>query len=179
MPFDFFNTNVPRGAIFSAKRNKFAVSNSEHPRDDRFSTLNRRASRFFITFSPKRLFTPVLRNEVTAFFRIPGKDVRATVSGFGAVFVDVRKRHTSFLTLRDRRGCFIARVAVPPRWGGLSFVGVFVKGIYTHRGIKRVKAPVNSASMKLGNTPIISKSYHRHRDIVVLDDFLYGEPQRY
>lgn len=179
MPFDFFNRMVPRGAIFSAKGNKFAISNPiPPPKDFRFSSLNRRASKNFITFSDPRLFTPVRSNIITTSFRIPGKNTRASVSGFGAVFVDVNKRGKTYLNLFDRNGCLIAKIAVGPRAKGLSFAGVFVKGIRSRRNkIIRVKAAVKKVTMKLGDTPIIVKRARYNPDFVVLDDLFYGEPQ--
>lgn len=180
MPFDFFNTNAPLGALFFAKNNKFAISNPEdEPVDDKFDSINPKAAKNFIAFSEKRLFTPVKGNVVVTKFQIPGKKQPATVSGFGAVYVDVNKRHTSFLELKDTRGCRIAKLAVPPKAKGLSFVGVVVKGFRYHKHGKfyKVKAPVYKATMKLGNTPINKKHLSYHSDIVVTDDFIYGEPQ--
>src|SRR5438093_5710339 len=48
-------------------------------------------SAIFSTFSPLRLFTPVGSNITEGLFFVPGSNgtVRATVSGFGAVFTDV------------------------------------------------------------------------------------------
>lgn len=182
MPFDFFNRVVPLGAIYHTKGNIFAISDpvNGHPKDYKFSSLNRAASKQFIAFSEKRLFTSVKDNVLTQFFRVPGTNDKATVSGFGAVYVDVDRRYTSFLTLYDTRGCRIAKVAVPPRNKGLSFVGIVVTGV---RHAHYNKAPVFKAVLKLGNAPITSRRYRRHhyprgRDIVVTDDFIYGEPQK-
>ncbi len=182
MPFDFFNTNAPLGALFFAKGNKFAISNplDNNPVDDKFDSINPRAAKKFIAFSEKRLFTPVKSNVVITKFQIPGKKVAATVSGFGAVYVDVKKWRTSVLELRDARGCRIVKLYVPPKRGGLSFVGVRVKSVKYKLYGKwyKVKAPVYKAKMKLGNTPISWKAYYPYMDIVVTDDFIYGEPQK-
>ena len=186
MPFDFFNTNAPLGALFFAKNNKFAISNplDNNPVDDKFDSINRRAAKDFKAFTEKRLFTPVKGNVVVTRFQVPGKKIDATVSGFGAVYVDVKKGHTSFLELYDVRGCRIVRVAVPKKAKGLSFVGAIVKRARYYKNGKygswvRVRAPVFKAEMKLGNTPISKKDYNHHNaDIVVTDDFIYGEPQK-
>jgi len=183
MPFDFFNTNAPLGALFFAKGNKFAISNPMgEPVDDKFDSINARAAKNFIVFSKERLFTPVKGNILVTKFRVPGKNIPAAVSGFGAVYVDVRRWRTSFLDLRDARGCRIIRVYVPPKRKGLSFVGVRVKSVQYRKHGKWYKAnapaPVYKATMKLGNTPISSKRYYSKTDIVVTDDFIYGEPQK-
>lgn len=182
MPFDFFNTNAPLGALFFAKGNKFAISNpvDNMPKDDKFDSINAKAAKNFIAFSEKRLFTPVKGNVVVTKFQIPGKKIPATVSGFGAVYVDVNKRHTSFLELFDARGCRIAKVYVPPKAKGLSFVGLRATYVQHHKYGKwyKVKAPVYKAVMKLGNTRISKHYPGYHSDIVVTDDFIYGEPQK-
>lgn len=179
MPFDLFNAVVPRGAVFAAKGNKFAISNPIAPPEDfRFSSLNRRASKNFVTFSDPRLFTPVHSNVLNTFFRIPGKNTVASVSGFGAVFVDVNKRGKTYLQLFDRNGCQIAKVHVQPKPNGLSFSGVIVHGIRTgHNKITKIKAPVQKVTMKLGDTPIVEKHASHHQDVVVLDNLFFGEPQ--
>jgi len=183
MPFDFFNRVAPLGAIFRTKGNKFAISNpvDGNPKDDKFSSLNRAAWKQLDVFREKRLFTSVKSNVLAQFFRVPGTHHKATVSGFGAVFVDVDKKNTSFLSLYDSRGCRIAKVAVRPRNKGLSFVGIHVYGVRGRVHLK--KPPVYKAVLKLGDTPIKSRRfrphhYSRERDIVVTDDFIYGEPQK-
>ena len=203
LPNDFFNRVVPRGAIFFTKFDLFAQSNpvDEPPfDDDKFSSLNKDASKEFVAFSEKRLFTPLLDNKMTTKFFVPGTKIPATVSGFGAVYTGVDKAHTSFLTLYDRYGCVIKKIAVPPKSYGLSFVGAVVKSVstdhhsghYAHHthdsynaqynnGKYYNKAVVYKVKLTLGNTPIIdkyAKSYGKHKDVVVTDDFIYGEPQK-
>ena len=192
MPANFFNSPpTTRGAVFQASPPKFAVSNPSGgwSKDDKFSSLNERASRSFITFSPKRLFTPVHTNTVTTKFRIPGKYTPAAVAGFGAVFVDVDKPYTTYLKLYDYRGCLVANVPVPPKSGGLSFVGVKINKVYypwnPARGWKAAASPIAKATMKLGNASIKSRAYwtstyawwKKMIDVVVLDDLIYGEPR--
>lgn len=185
MPFDFFNTDVPRGALFFAKGQKFAVSNPAKPppKDDRFSSLNKAASRDFITFSPKRLFTPVKDNKLVQKFVIPGDKKRASVSGYGAVFVDVDKKDTTFMKFTDKHGCPIATIYIPPKSKGLSFVGIKVfKKIVRGRAFS-VKAPIAKVAFKLGNKAIVKKYGYKYNkyanDVVVLDDLFYGEPQKF
>ena len=186
MPNDFFNTNpphgVPRGAIFHAKNNKFAVSNpnNKHPVDDRFSSLLPSfVTKQFQRFSPDRLFTPVDDNKVDVKFNSPGTDKRALVRGFGAVFTDVDIYGQTDMTFFDKNGCFITKVIVPAKDRGLSFVGIVVKNRYG----KQVSV-IAKVQMKLGN---ISVAEFRHLygrkirrgDIVVVDDLIYGEPDKW
>ena len=164
-PGRFFNDVVTRGLIVRAKGG-LAVSDPEPSNGDvRFSSLNRRASWDFSTFSPKRLFTPVKDNKVEVTFEIPAKKQRALVRGFGAVYVDVDRVGATKAVYYNRSNCVIAEETVDPQNKGLSFLGVgFEEPI-----IARVV-------ITLGNTPIARK-WWRSADFVVLDDFLYSEPQ--
>ena len=68
----------------------------------RFGELDPSYTNTFVTFSGQKLFTALSANDspcniVIVNFLIPGTDIPATVSGFGAVFTDVDR-------LRDARG---------------------------------------------------------------------------
>lgn len=201
LPGDFFNRVVTRGIEFFTKYNLFAVSNPAiEPIDDvKFSSFNPKAAKNFITFSSPRLFTPVLDNELYIKFFVPGTKSPATVSGFGAVYTDVVLRGESYLELFDRNKCLIAKIYVPPSKKGLSFVGIqAVEALFPGSSTYvPVKAAVYKVAIKLGTAPIANYSTRHHLpyckhhnykygynhtypeyDIVVLDDFIFGEPQK-
>jgi len=137
----------------------------------------------FQPFSPLRLFTPVGSNITEASFFIPGTSalargaVRATVSGFGAVFSDVDqpngspgKRNGQASTLIEyfgahRKLLFRGSVPASPGDATFSFFGI----VFEDPVISRVR-------ITTGNTALGPNEAGR-RDIVVMDDFLYGEPQ--
>ncbi len=136
----------------------------------------------FRTFSPSRLFTPVGSNITEASFFIPGTNglQPATVRGFGAVFTDVDQpdgsgpdakrgnRHASTLIeYFDVRGelLFSSFVPASPGDGSLSFFGI----VFDDARIARVR-------IETGNVAPGPNDDRRH-DIVVMDDFIYGEPQ--
>lgn len=137
----------------------------------------------FSAFSPLRLFTPVGSNITEARFFIPGTNgaVRAAVSGFGAVFTDVdepdgdgsRKRHRDHdrgSTLIeyfgvDGKRIFSSFVPASPGDGTLSFFGI----LFDDARIARVR-------ITTGDVP--PGPDDDRRDIVVMDDFIYGEPQQ-
>ena len=174
MPGNFFDATVTRGAVFSALGGQFRVSNPVDPPngDVRFSTLlPNSVTDQFQTFSPKRLFTPFLSNVMAMTFRIPAKGIVARTSGFGAVFTDVDLFSGTTLTYFDSKGCIIARIAVPPRNRGLSFAGIVVVN-HSGRRISVIKKVV----MKFGNVAV-AKAGKSKGDVVVADDFLYGEPR--
>jgi hypothetical protein len=139
-------------------------------------------STIFSTFSPFRLFAPVGSNVTEALFFQPGSNgaVRATVSGFGAVFTDVdkpdgsgpakKKGNRGASTLIEFFGAddallFSSFAPASPGDGSLTFFGV----VFDDARIARVR-------ITTGNTEA-GPDDDRSQDIVVMDDFIYGEPQ--
>lgn len=183
MPGNFFDKTVTRGALFKAKGGVFAVSNpaAAPPVDDRFSSLIPAAqSKQFRRFSLQRLFTPVKNNLVTVEFKIPATDDPAAVTGFGAVFTDVDLKRRTFMRYFDKNGCLIAKVDVPPRNKGLSFVGITVQN--PNQPGKLIPV-VSKVAIKLGTISVekfadeSSGADGGKVDLVSLDDLIYGEPQ--
>lgn len=136
----------------------------------------------FQTFSPLRLFTPVGSNITEALFFIPGSSgtVPATVTGFGAVFTDVdqpdgsgpgqKQGNRGASTLleyfdADGRLLFSSFVPASPGDASLSFFGI----VFDEARIARVR-------ITSGDTPPGPDDDPQH-DIVMMDDFFYGEPQ--
>jgi hypothetical protein len=134
-------------------------------------------SSIFSTFSPSRLFTPVGSNITESLFFIPGTSPTGTpgtpaaVRGFGAVFTDVhapgRTGATTSVEYFDANGDLLFSGFVPPspHANGLSFFGI----VFPDARIARVQ--ITSGNVAPGPND------DRHHDIVVMDDFIYGEPQ--
>jgi len=175
-PFEGFL--VIRGALFSTGGSGFAQA----PLAGLAETFdNPTYADIFQTFSPLRLFTPIGSNLTEVRFFVPGGgDIPATTAGFGAVFTDVDRPNGSTPSKHheDRRpstwvryfgvdGGLLFSGAVPssPGDGGLSFFGV----VFDKARIAKVL--ITSGTAALG--PDDDKNH----DIVVMDDFLYGEPQ--
>ena len=105
--------------------------------------------------------------------------VPATVTGFGAVFSDVDRPNgngtlglgkllaSAFIEYFDRNGRLIFSSFVPaaPGDGNLSFFA-----------IKFDDARIASIRIKTGNVAP-GPNDDEHHDIVMMDDFIYGEPQ--
>jgi hypothetical protein len=135
----------------------------------------------FSTFSPLRLFAPVGSNITEGFFFVPGTDgaVPAEVSGFGAVFTDVDQPNGSgpgqkhgnrgSSTLIEYFGAngellFSSFVPASPGDGSLSFFGI----VFDDPCIARVRITTGDVAPGPDDS---EKS-----DVVVMDDFIYGEP---
>ena len=134
----------------------------------------------FKTFSASRLFTPVGSNITVASFAIPGTNgtAPAAVRGFGAVFTDVDKpdgtgvagaaqKGSTHIDYFDKNGklLFTSFVPAAPGDGGLSFFG-----------IKFDDARIASVRITAGNVAP-GPNDDQQNDIVMMDDFIYGEPQ--
>jgi hypothetical protein len=136
----------------------------------------------FSTFSPSRLFTPVGSNITEALFFKPGSNgnVPATVTGFGAVFTDVdqpdgsgpgkKRGNRGASTLIEYFGVdgkvlFSSFVPVSPGDQGLSFFGI----VFDEPLIARVRITTGDTAP--------GPDDDQSTDIVMMDDFIYGEPQ--
>jgi len=135
----------------------------------------------FSTFSPLRLFTPVGSNVTDSLFFLPGSNgnIPATVRGFGAVFTDVdqpngsgpgakhgNRKPSVLVEFFGVNGQLLFSSFVPPSPGdgGLSFLGITFSD-----------ARIASVRIVAGDVP--GPNDDQEHDIVMMDDFIYGEPQ--
>jgi hypothetical protein len=133
----------------------------------------------FKTFSPLRLFTPVGSNITDSFFFLPGSNgnIPATVKGFGAVFTDIDRSNGPALKPGARKSSvvleffgvngqllFASFAPASPGDGGLSFLGITFND-----------PRIASVRIIAGDVP--GPNDDQQHDIVMMDDFIYGEPQ--
>jgi len=164
---DFFNVNSPRGVVFSTPGTGFQVSaTAASGTPVRFGNINLTYPTTFQTFSPQRLFTALGSNIVDVTFFVPGSATPALSRGFGAVFTDVDAVNITSITLFDSNNNSLGQFFVPAGVsGGLSFLGI-------------VEPTANIARVRLtsGNTALGPNDNGTTIEIVVMDDFIYGEP---
>src|SRR2546422_2632300 len=169
LPANFFNANSPRGAVFFTPGSGFQVSaDSVNPTNTpvRFGNLHPVFPRIFSTFSPERLFTALDSNIVETVFFVPGSHTGAAVGGFGSVFTGVNEDDSTKIEYFDVAGRLLFSRNVlpgPTNRGSLSFLGV---GFDAGERVFLVR--IRSGS-RIPRTPA--------HDVVVMDDFIYGEPQ--
>jgi len=169
LPANFFNANSPRGAVFFTPGAGFQVSGKPGVAPIEFDNLRRDASRKFAPFSPPRLFTALASPVTEVVFFLPGTAQAATSKGFGVVFTGVGRDDSTKIEYYDVHGALLFSAFVPPAEGDetLSFLGV---GFDSGEEVFLVR--ITSGDVLLGeDTP------HGGRDLVVMDDFIYGEPQ--
>jgi hypothetical protein len=187
MPANFFNSNSPRGVVFFTPGTGFEVSaNSINPTNTpvRFGNIRANFPNIFSTFSPQRLFTALDSNITEALFFIPGTTQTARVRGFGVIFTDVNSDSSTTIEYLDVNGnVLLSRDVLPgPNVrGSLSFLGVifnspevFLVRITSGNSILRTPATVAPPAAVTGND---SATADLTQDVVVMDDFIYGEPR--
>ena len=172
LPANFFNSNSPRGAVFSGGTGFQVSSNTAdagagQPAAANFGNLNATYSAEFQTFSPQRLFTSLGSNVYDVNFFVPGTATPALVTGFGAIFADVDVAGTTAIQFFDVNNNSLGAFAASPLSGGLSVLGGF-----TTNGLPQI----SRVRITAGNTAIGPNDNNGSSDIVVADDFLYGEP---
>lgn len=166
LPGNFFNANSPRGAVFSTPGERFVVSGDVGTPEFLFENLTPYASvDNFQAFSSPRLFAPVGSNVTDVSFFVPGTATAASVSGFGAIFTDAEVAGISSIAFFNPAGVLLTNIGVPIADNrGLSFVGAFFNA-----GERVARVRITSGDRTFTDINCT--------DCVVLDDFIYGEPQ--
>jgi hypothetical protein len=133
--------------------------------------INPTYANLFATFSPNRLFTPLGSNITDGSFSIPGSGgaTAAGVRGFGAVFSDVDLADTTSIEYFDTDGNSLGVFDVPEFQGDqtFSFFGITTSG---------AEPLIGSIRIVTGNAAL-GPNESAEVDLVVMDDFIYGEPQ--
>ncbi len=172
MPNNFFNNNSKRGAAFITPGTGFLVSQRPGQAgfsSARFGDINAAYASQFQTFSAERLFAARDSTVTDVFFFVPtSPTVPATVASFGAVFADVDSDASTFMEYFDLGGNLLATAFATPRNAGLSFLGVAFDA-----GERIARVRIHSGDLALGAGNLEGEG----GDIVVMDDFVYSEPQ--
>ena len=173
-PGDFFGATDPalpngrkRGLINTTPGAAFSIS------DNDFSFINANYDEQFNDFSPAKTFIAVGSNITDNFFRVPGTNIDATVQGFGVVFSDVNNASSTSMEFYngDR---LLDSFKVPNvgnnNPGGFSFLGVY----FPNEKVTRVRIFSGSAPLSPTQDDL---SDGGGEDLVVMDDFIYSEPE--
>jgi hypothetical protein len=167
-PANFFNNvaTSPRGVVYSTDGTGFRVGTA-----DGFTTLNPSYAGEFTPFSGGKMFVSRGSTVTDIHFFVAGSTTPALVTGFGSVFEDVGRAHSTRIEFYDADGNRLLEVVAPRASDerGLSFVGA------------TFASPVVSwVRITAGDTPIGPddnvKRAGQKDDVVVMDDFIYGEP---
>ncbi len=167
-PGNFFNFNAApraRGINFTTPGTGFLVSSSAasgQPVGFGFGGD-------FIPFSAERMFAPIGSTITDVTFFLPTDQVTvARSSAFGVVFMDVETPGSTLLEFFDSGNSLLHSISVAAgASAGFSFAGA----VFDQPEIARVRITSGSNAL-LSNGNLTNGT-----DAVVMDDFIYGEPQ--
>ncbi len=171
LPADFFNPTTAdaplarkRGILYAGS-SRAAVSKAD------FAEVNSPAAGEFAPFSGNKTFAVTNALEWPVEFRVPGQTTPATINAFGAVFVDVDKANSTYIEFFNSSQS-LGRFFVPVQQAGskFSFLGVY----FPQGGITRVQIG-HEGRLADGDKDV---SQGGAKDLVILDDFIYSEPQQ-
>lgn len=167
-PADFFNTRVKSGAIFVTPGIGFRND------DQRFAGINPSYAEQFGFLSPSVLFSPIGSNTFDEVFRVAGDATPAAVNAIGIVFSDVDFADSTTIQLYAKDGTGLGTYVAPVRSdaGGLSFVGV----TFPDAVISRIRVRLGNGVMAADEDDI---SAGGRKDMVVIDNVIYGEPRAF
>ncbi len=167
-PGNFFNVNSPRGVVFTTDGSAFRISSNG------YVDVNPAYAGEFNVFSPPKLFATRDGTVTDVQFFVAGSNTPARVQGFGSVFADVGRENSTTIEYFDAAGIRLLKIKAPRRSDatGLSFVGaVFESAI-----VARVR--ITSGDTPIGPDAVDNvKGAGQKHDVVVMDDFIYGEPR--
>ena len=159
------------GLILSTKLSEFRVSDIDS--DSKFDSIVGSAlADPFQAFSKSRVVSTLDDNTLFVTFETLVSDVRteASVSGFGGVFCDVDLEETT------KMDSFLLRWI----FAGQNVCRLGTRGFELFGGPFENESTISKVVITLGNAPMKNAVDVKHegkkRDIVVMDDFLYGEP---
>jgi hypothetical protein len=164
LPGDFFNTTSPRGVVLSTPGTGFLVSsNSSQATPPLFGFPND-----FQTFSGPRLFTAQNSPITDVNFFHPGTGVAGTTSAFAVIFVDVEVANLTKVEFFDANNNLIfSRDALVAGNQGLTFLGAVANA-----GEQFSRVRITSGANTIVSNGVLGNPID---DVVVMDDFLYGE----
>ncbi len=168
-PIDFFGSSDPnlgngrKRGLITGTGASFRVDSSQ------FSEIDPSYATQFKAFSPKRLFAYMGNVVTTVTFKVPGTNTDAFVKSFAVIFSDVDVTNSTYVEYFNgdkSLGVFYAATAAQ----GFSLVGV----AFPDEKITKVKITSGNGLLATGVKDV---SNGGTKDLVVMDDFLYSEPQ--
>jgi hypothetical protein len=169
-PGDFFNQNFApraRGVVFSTDGSGLSVS------DNDFRFINQAYDAQFNAFSPIRTFSAIGSPESRVDFFVAGSQTPARSTGFGVVYSDIDQIGSASIKLLGANGNSLGVYLAPACPGGFSFVGVkFPSELVAAVDIRSGHGPLAADAADVSD-----RDHGPARDLVIMDDFIYGEPR--
>jgi hypothetical protein len=169
-PFDFFGASdaaLPagrkRGLIYQNTGTSFRVDSTS------FSEIEASYADQFKPFSKKKLFAYMGNNVSEISFKVPGTNTDAFVKSFAVIFTDVDAANSTSIEF----------------FNGTKSLGVIKAGIapqaFTLLGARFPDEKITKIKIVSGEVPLAAgvkdMSNGGTKDLVVMDDFIYSEPE--
>ena len=165
-PATFFNVNSKRGAVFSTPGTGLRIDSTA------FASVSAGLAAQFKAFSPKKLFVPVGSTHLEVDFKVVGLTTNGLVNGFGVVFSDVDRAGSAKVDFFDAAAPGSPASTAPATAAPSEFS--FVGAVFDSR-------PGGQGADHQRRRGLTDQRRRRQRggatDLVVMDDFVYGEPQ--
>ena len=139
-----------------------------------FANLNASYATAFDAFSPPRVFAPIGSTSTDTTFVVPGSDTEAETNGFGVVFSDVDLAGSSSIEFFDPGGDSLGSVRAQAGNANATFSFLGVRFDAGER-IDRARITSGAAPLLAAASPN-DLTQGGPADLVVMDDFIYGEP---
>jgi hypothetical protein len=152
--------------VFTTPGTGFRVDSTD------FAAINAGLGAQFKFFSTKKVFMSVGSNQLDVDFKLVGTTTNGLVNGFGVVFSYVDRAGSTRVEFFDANDVRIA-VLVAPNKGDAQLLS-FSGAVFASPIVARVRITSGEAAL---NATITDLSAGGTSDLVVMDDFVYGEPQ--
>ena len=175
------------GALFSTPGLGFQVSGDDDadgvppapdadPDQVEYTNLNANYATAFAPFSPERLFAPIGSNVTETRFVVPGTNTPAETNGLGVVFNDVDQQGPTKIEYLEADGDSLGTFTVPATAGDETFSFL---GVRYDAGERVALARITTGGAPLAGPAPTGNDVTQGgpADIVVMDNFIYGEPQ--
>lgn len=165
-PSTFFNVNSARGAVFTTPGSGFRVDSTD------FAAVNTALAGQFKFFSAKKTFAAVGSRFTDVHFFLAGQSQFAQVTGFGVIFSDVDRKGSTKISFYDVDDVLLGTFEAPARAGTHEFS--FIAAVFPAAVVSRVRITSGDAAL---SGAVSDVSAGGSSDLVVMDDFIYGEPR--
>lgn len=171
LPEDFFNATTAGSPVSQQRGLLYAGNSDAMVSKTKFAEVNAQASSEFVSFSGNKSFAVVNALLWPVEFRVAGETTVAVVKGFGIIFSDVDKSNSTFIEFFNNNKS-LGKYYVPAHDNNtsFSFLGIYFKD----QTITRVNVG-HEGKLIDGEKDITQGG---SKDLVMLDDFIYSEPQK-
>jgi hypothetical protein len=170
-PLDFFNSTDPAVGNARKKGLQYAANGTQIRIDSTdFSEIDASYAAQFEPFTKKRILVAAGTTVSEIIFKVPATTTAASVKGFGVVFSDVDVANSTFIEFfNGTKSLGIFKAPATAGSAKYSFLGVQ----FPVEKITSLKITAGNGVLAPGVKDVTDGGT---KDLVAMDDFIYGEP---